>query len=150
MTDQRHYAHLHPSVVAQVNCAEGDTAPVRRRIRSSARSSSPISRLLDAARPKPALGYLEAAPFAEQHVRGRHPDIVEEDLGTAVRGPIIAEDRQHALEDGTRMRQRHQDHRLPALAVRVVGVRLRITIRTLQRGSGTPLQCAAADAPASH
>ena len=94
--------------------------------------------VVDATRPEPALRDLEAAPFAEQYVGDRHPGIVEDHLGMAVRGLVIAEDRQHALDNDTRMRRRHQDHRLPPVAVRVVGVRLAITISTLQRGSSAP------------
>jgi hypothetical protein len=49
--------------------------------------------VMDAVRPKTALGDLEAAPLAEQD-RHRHADIGEADLGIAVRSVVEAEHRQ--------------------------------------------------------
>jgi hypothetical protein len=64
--------------------------------------------VVDAAGPQPALGDLEAESFAEQYVRRRDPDLIEDHLGMAMRRLVIAEDRQHALDDDTGMGQRHR------------------------------------------
>jgi len=53
--------------------------------------------MVDAAGPEAALGDLEAAPFAEQHVGCRHARIVEADLGMAMRGVIVAEHAERPL-----------------------------------------------------
>jgi len=55
---------------------------------------------------------------------GRHPDIVEHHLSVTLQRLVIAKYRQHTLDDDPRMGQRHHDHRLPPIAVGVVGVRL--------------------------
>src|SRR5258707_11867862 len=54
--------------------------------------------MMDAARAEPALSDLEAAAFAEQDVRRRHPHVLEHDLGVAVRRIVIAEDTKRALD----------------------------------------------------
>ena len=45
--------------------------------------------MMDASRPEPALRDLEAAPFAEQQVTGRHAHVAEDDLGMAVRRIVV-------------------------------------------------------------
>ena len=63
--------------------------------------------------PSRPLRDLEATAFAEQHVRGRHPDIVEQDFKMAVRRLIMADEREHSLDDDL-----PEDHRFPLMAVR--------------------------------
>ena len=77
--------------------------------------------IVDAARPEPALGDFVATATTEKNARRRHPDAAEDHLGMAARPLVIAEGRQHAFDYDSRMRQRQrqQDHRLPAVAVRV-------------------------------
>ena len=98
---------------------------VRRHIRSSAlgQTDQPHA-MMDAIRPEPTLGDLKHATFADQHVRYRDADIIEKHLRMAVGRFVISEDRQHAFHDDPRIGQWHQDHRLPPIAVRVVGVGL--------------------------
>src|SRR5215469_8161629 len=100
--------------------------------------------MVNAARPEPALGDLKAPALAEQHIRRRHPDIVEDHLGMAMRRLVVAENGQYAFDDDPGMRQRHQDHRLPAVAVRVVGIRLAHNDQHLaarvERSRGPPLR----------
>ena len=57
--------------------------------------------VMDAPRPEPALRDLEAAPLAEQHVRRRHPHVLEQHLAVAVRRVVEAEHRQHAARPCT-------------------------------------------------
>jgi phage terminase Nu1 subunit (DNA packaging protein) len=64
--------------------------------------------MVDATRLEPTLGDLEAESFAEQYVRRRNPDLIEDHLGMAMRRLVQAEDRQHALDDDTGMGQRHR------------------------------------------
>jgi hypothetical protein len=47
--------------------------------------------VVDAPRAEAALRDLEAAPFAEQQVAGRHAHVVERDFGVAVRRMVVAE-----------------------------------------------------------
>ncbi len=68
--------------------------------------------VVDASRPEAALGDLEAAAFAKQHVGRRNADIVEDDFRVAVRCVVIAEHGQHADDFHARRVQRHEDLRL--------------------------------------
>ena len=55
--------------------------------------------MVNPARSEQALGDLEPAAFAVQHVCRRHPYIVAHHLGMAMRRLVIAKDRQHAFDD---------------------------------------------------
>ena len=75
--------------------------------------------VVNPAGPEASLRDLEAAALAEQHVRRRHPHVVEHDLGMPVRGIVEAEDRQHPLDADAGRIHRHQDHRLLLVPWRV-------------------------------
>ena len=66
-----------------------------------------------------ALRDLEAAAFAEQDIGRRHPHILEQDFRMAVRRIVIAEDVEMAQHAHARRVERHQDHRLPLVRLRV-------------------------------
>ena len=70
--------------------------PAHRLQRALGQADQPHA-VVDAPRPEPALGDLEAPPLAEEDVRRRHADVLEEDLGVAVRGVVVAEHGQHRL-----------------------------------------------------
>ena len=71
-------------------------------------------------RPEPALGGLEAtAPPSKTLAAGTRT--LSKTTSAWPCAPRHSRGRQHALDDDSRMRQRHQDHRLPAVAVRVAG-----------------------------
>ena len=95
----------------------------RAHIASSARSAAPIEphAVMDASGAEPALRDLESAAFAEQHVSGRHANVLEQDLRVPVRRVVEAEHRQHALDAHAGRVHRHEDHRL-LLMLRRVGV----------------------------
>src|SRR5712692_1913644 len=80
--------------------------------------------VVDAAGAESALGDLEAATLAEQHVRRRYPDVLEEHLAVAVGRIVVAEDGQHAPDRDAGRVARDEDHRLLLVAVGVLGVRL--------------------------
>src|SRR5262245_39282622 len=80
--------------------------------------------VVDAARAEAALGDLEAAPFTQEDVRRRHPDVLEKDFAVAVGRVVVAEYRQHAEHLDARRVARHQDHRLLLVAVGVLRVGL--------------------------
>jgi hypothetical protein len=69
-----------------------------------------------------ALCDLEAAPFTQQHIGGGHAHIFENHFGMPMRCIIETEYRQGPLHGHAGMRQRHQDHRLLAVPVRVMGI----------------------------
>ena len=77
--------------------------------------------VMDAPRTEAALRDLEAAALAEEHVSGRHTNLLEHDLGVPVRGIVEAEHRQHALDAHARGVHRDEDHRL-LLMLRRIGV----------------------------
>ena len=79
---------------------------------------------MDASRPQPPLGDLEAPALAEQHVARGHPHRVEHQLGVATRAIVEAEHRHVAQHLNAGRMPRHQDHRLLAVAVGVVGIGL--------------------------
>ncbi len=74
---------------------------------------------MDAARSEAALRDLEAAALAEDHVVGRHAHVIEHDLGMAVRRVVVAEHAEHALDAHAGRIERHEDHRLLAMALRI-------------------------------
>jgi hypothetical protein len=82
---------------------------------------------------------LEAAALAQQQVVERHPHVLEQHFGVAVRRVVVAKHRQVAHDRHARRIDRHQDHRLlRGDAVRIVGSLLPMKIRILQRGSQAP------------
>ena len=80
--------------------------------------------MMDASGAKPPLRDFEAAAFAEQHVADGHADVVENDLRGAVGHAVEAEHRQRADDAHAGRILRHQDHRLPPVAVGIVRVGL--------------------------
>ena len=67
---------------------------------------------MDAPGSKAALRDLEAAALAEQQVLRGHPDVLEGDFCVAVRGVVVAVDRQRALDLHPRGMAGHDDHGL--------------------------------------
>ena len=67
---------------------------------------------MDAAGPQAALRDLESAAFAEQNVGGGNADVGEGHLGVAVRGMIVTENGEHALDLDAGSVERDQNHRL--------------------------------------
>ena len=72
--------------------------------------------VVDPPRAEPTLGDREALPLAPEDVLGGDVDIVEGDLGVAVRRVVVAEDRQGALDHDAGGVERHEDHRLLLVA----------------------------------
>src|SRR5215471_8412865 len=68
--------------------------------------------MVDAPWAQPPLRDLEPAALAEEDVRGRHSDILEDDLGMAVRRVVIAEHAQGPDDRDARRIHRHEDHGL--------------------------------------
>ena len=77
--------------------------------------------MVNATRPEASLCDLETAAFAEQHVRCRNADILEQDFGMAVRRVVIAEHGKHAQNFHTGRIERHDDLRLLPM---LLGVRV--------------------------
>ena len=75
--------------------------------------------VMDAPWPKPTLRDLEPAALAEQDGAGRHPHVLEADLGMAMRCVVEAEHGQHAVDGDARRIARDQDHGLLAVLVHV-------------------------------
>src|SRR5205814_3198423 len=98
--------------------------------------------MMDAAGAEAALGDLKAAPFAEQNVLNRHADILELDLGMAVRRVVIAEDGERPYDSYPGRVARHEDHRL-LLVARCIGIGLAHQDKDLaarvHRARGPPL-----------
>lgn len=80
--------------------------------------------MVDAAWSETALRNLESAPFAEKNVVRWYADIGEFDLSRPIRDTIEAEDGKRTYHFDTRRIHRHEDHRLPAVAVGIAGIRL--------------------------
>ncbi len=80
--------------------------------------------VVDAARPQPSLSDLEAPALAKQDVLCRHPNVLEHDLAVAMRRIVIPEHRQGAQQLHAGRVHRHQDHRLPQVRARVIGLAL--------------------------
>ena len=93
---------------------------------------------MDAARAEPSLRDLEAAAFAEQHVRRRHAHVLERDLRVPVRRIVVAEHRQHAADGDARRVHRHEDHRLLLVPRRRRDPILPMKMAIAQRGSPAP------------
>ena len=68
--------------------------------------------MVDSPGAKPSLRDFEPAPFAEQHVRMRHRDLVERDFHMAVRRIVIPEYRQVTDDLHPVGVERHENHRL--------------------------------------
>ena len=77
---------------------------------------------MDAARAQPALGNLETAPLAQQHIVSRHAHVLERHLACHVGRAHVAEHRQRAQQFHARDIPRHDDHRLLLVFVRVARV----------------------------
>src|SRR5207245_9708583 len=81
-------------------------------------------RVRDAARTQAALGDLEGATLAQQDVRGRYADVLEDHFAVAVGRVVVTEYGQHAEHLDARRVAGHQDHRLLLVAIRVLRVGL--------------------------
>ena len=68
--------------------------------------------MVDAPWAEPPLGDFEAAALAEQHVAGRHPDIVVMDFSMAMRRVVVTEHVERTDDLDARRIQRYEDHRL--------------------------------------
>src|SRR5256714_1629803 len=68
--------------------------------------------VVHAPRPQTPLRDLEAAPLAKDYVRRRHPHVLEDDFGVAVRRVVVAEDGERAHDADARRIHRHKYHRL--------------------------------------
>src|SRR5262249_49791555 len=73
---------------------------------------------------EPPLRDLEAAAVPEEQVRGRYPDVLEEDLAVPVGCVVVAVDAEHAQDADPSRVAGHENHRLLLVAVGVPGVRL--------------------------
>src|SRR5215475_3183567 len=73
--------------------------------------------MMDAARAEPPLRNLEAAALAEKDVGHRHPHIVEYNFSVAMRGIVISENAERALDLHARRIERYQHHGLAAVAL---------------------------------
>ena len=107
---------------AQQRLAEGSArhAAVDHQIQRLFGSTQHAHAVVDAARPKATLGDLEATAQARNHIAGRHAHIVEMHLAVAVWRVIVAEDRQHAFDLDAGRVQRHQHHRVLAVAAQAL------------------------------
>ena len=94
--------------------------------------------VMNAARAQTALRDLEAASFAEQHVRNGHAHVFETDFAVAVRRVIVAEDGEQSLDLHAGRVHRNQHHRLLLVARGATGSVLPMKIEILQRGSPAP------------
>src|SRR5207249_7002206 len=80
--------------------------------------------VVDAARTQAPLGDLEAAALAQQDVRGRYADVLEDHFAVAVGRVVVTEYGQHAEHLDARRVAGHQDYRLLLVAIRVLRVGL--------------------------
>jgi hypothetical protein len=80
--------------------------------------------MVNASGAKPALHDLEPAAFAQDHVRRRDTDVVEEDLSVAVRRVVVPEDGEHALDRDAWGGSWDEDDGLALVDLRMVGGRL--------------------------
>ena len=71
--------------------------------------------VMDAARTEAALGNLETAALAKQHVLLGYPHVGELHLTMTMRRIVIAENRQRPHDINSRCFHRNQDHRLLAI-----------------------------------
>ncbi len=106
--------------------AEGDArldAPAHR-LEHALGQADGAHAVMDASRAETALRDLEAASLAEENVRHGHTHILEQHLAMAMRRIVEAEDRQRAQQLHAGRIHRHQDHRLPPIAIGVSRVGL--------------------------
>src|SRR3546814_5306272 len=73
--------------------------------------------MVDAAGAQPSLSDLEPPPFAQQDILCGHANVVEFDLGVAVRRVVETHDRKVSQHPDTRRLRWHQDHRLLTIGV---------------------------------
>src|SRR5215467_4468284 len=78
--------------------------------------------MMDTTGPEPPLRDLEAAAFAEQYIRPRHPYVLEHDVSVAMWRVVVPEDAERALDLHARRIKRHQHH---GLAPVTLGLRIR-------------------------
>src|SRR3546814_10831985 len=78
--------------------------------------------MVDAAGAQPSLSDLEPPPFAQQDILCGHANVVEFDLGVAVRRVVETHDRKVSQHPDTRRLRWHQDHRLLTIGVGPAGV----------------------------
>ncbi len=93
--------------------------------------------MVNAAGPEPALRDFEAASLPQQDVRDRHPHVLEDHLGVAVRRVVVAKYAQCAHDIDARRSERHQHHRLA-----FVWLRLRIGQPHDDCNLAAPVHCA--------
>jgi hypothetical protein len=67
---------------------------------------------MDAPRPEPALGDLEASTLAEQNVLDGYTNVLKYDLGGAIRHAVKTQHGERAKYPNSGRFFRHQDHRL--------------------------------------
>ena len=78
---------------------------------------------MDAAGAQAELGDLESPALAQQHVRCRHPGVLEGDVHVAVWGVVVAEDLHRMVDGDTGGVDGHEDLRLAAVR-RTIGAGL--------------------------
>src|SRR3546814_4455252 len=78
--------------------------------------------MVDAAGAQPSLSDLEPPPFAQQDILCGHANVVEFDLGVAVRRVVETHDRKVSQHPDTRRLRWHQEHRLLTIGVGPAGV----------------------------
>src|SRR3546814_12684997 len=78
--------------------------------------------MVDAAGAQPSLSDLEPPPFAQQDILCGHANVVEFDLGVAVRRVVETHDRKVSQHPDTRRLRWHQDPRLLTIGVGPAGV----------------------------
>ena len=75
-------------------------------------------------RPKTALDNLKPTTLAQDHVRSRDADVVEEDVPVAVRRVVVPEDGKHAVDPDSWSGGWDKDDRLPLMHFRMIRGRL--------------------------
>ena len=105
-------ARIVPCSASGLPKATRDLHALAHRLQRALGHSDAAHAVMDASRPQPALGNLESAAFAQKHVGDRHAHVLETHFAVAVRGVVIAKDRQHALDFDARRIHGHQNHGL--------------------------------------
>jgi hypothetical protein len=80
--------------------------------------------MMDAPWPEPALDDLKSSSFTENHIAGRHPDIVEADVSVAFRSMIKTYDREHSMNRNAGRVGRYEYDRLLLVLVGIGRIRL--------------------------
>ena len=80
--------------------------------------------VMDASRTEPALRNLEAAAFAEQYVRDRNLDVLEQNFAVPVGRMVVAEDRQPAHDLDAWRVAGDENHRLLPVPFRILRIGL--------------------------